>query len=775
MQIPSTSPLQDVHLNDYLRVIMRRRRTFLLAFCAVFIGVFYHTFTMKPIYEASATLHVRNEQGKGSLLGELGLGQQNSIDADIEILKSRTNAEQVVKKLHLDWQVQKKSKGLSFHLLEFDGVAPGGSCQVELTGADSYKLLDSAGNTLCSGKGGVIAQAGSLRLLITDIKGKPGDSFQLSKLSLLGAANGLKGRIKASEIGNKTGIVRLAYSDTDPQLTRDVVNTLAQVYLEQSVTFKTQEASKSLDFIEEQMKSVRGELDSAEKNLEAYKMSSGIISLDTESQKVFSKLSEVDKDLTQMGLQKKQMEFNMASLKDAMKKGKSYYPSDPVVSAMVGKLVELEGQKRGLISEFTEAHPQVRAVQGQIDEVQKRIIALYESNLKNLTKQESSVRQILNGYEGALKKLPETERELARRMRHTKVNADIYTLLLQKHEEARIARASTISNINIIDPAITPGAPIKPNKQKNLLLGLLVGLMLGVGLAFFQEYLDDSIKDAEGARLQLNAPVLAVIPFIPRREGDENGRSASLITQLEPKSAVSEAFRSLRTSIHFSAINREKKFLLITSTFPGEGKTTISANLAVTLSQTGGRVLLLDCDLRRPQLHNLFSRAKVPGLTEVLAGDATLESVLYDTGISGLDFVSAGTSPPNPAELLGSEQMANLLLSLGETYDHILIDAPPVLAVTDAPLLTTRCDMAMVVLETERVPVKAAQRMHEMLANVQAPVAGVIVNDKFGRSRERYGYYGGYYGYGYYGSGYYGEDEKAAKGKKPLWRRWFKW
>ncbi len=354
-------------------------------------------------------------------------------------------------------------------------------------------------------------------------------------------------------------------------------------------------------------------------------------------------------------------------------------------------------------------------------------------------------------------------------MRHTTVSAEVYTLLLQKREEARIAKASTISSINVIDPAITPATPLRPNKRKNLMLGLLVGLMLGAGLGFFQEYLDDTIKDAEGARREFSAPVLAIIPFIPHRNGDSaEEHGLSLIAQREPKSSVAEAFRGLRTSLHFSAINREKKLLIFTSAFAGEGKTTIAANLAATLVQTGARTLLIDCDLRRPNLHEFFKHAKAPGLTEVLAGDASFESVLRDTGLAGLDFVSAGTTPPNPAELLGSGRMAELLLRLKGAYDHILLDAPPVLAVTDAPLLTIRCDMALIVMETERVPVKAGRRMAEMLANVSAPVAGVIVNDKSGRSLERYGYYrDGYYGYGYYGSGYYSDEEPESRRKGP--------
>lgn len=763
----------EVHLHDYLRVVMRRRITFLLAFCAVFFGVAIYTFTAKPVYEASATLHVRDDKGgKGDLLGELGVSRQNPIDAEIEILKSRTNAEQVVTRMHLNWRIVNKSRGFSCRITDFATTVPDSEYHVVLTGGDSYNVFDRSEKLLATGRSDVLLQSGELRLLLTDIKGKPGDSLRVSIKPLHVTANGLKSRIKAAEVGNKTSIIRLSYSDNDPVKARDVINTLADVYLQQSIAFKTQEASKSVEFIENQMNTIREELDTAEKNLQTYKTGTGVMKLDSETEELVKKISEIEKERTSLTLQKKQVEFARASQRDALKQGKVYTPAglkeDPAVGIMAGRLAELELQKRGLSSELTDTHPQVKAIQAQIDEIQKKLIAIYDTSQKNLVSQEAAAGQTLARYESALKKLPAAERDLARLMRHTKVNADIYTFLLQKHEESRIVKASTISNINVIDPAIIPQIPIKPNKQKNLLLGLLVGLMLGAGLAFFQEYLDDTIKDAESARRELGAPVLTVIPFIDRKDSKVSSRRSSLVTLLEPKSSVSESFRALRTSIHFSAINRVKKVIITTSTFPGEGKTTVVANLAVTLTQTGSSVLILDGDLRRPALHEIFAHSKVPGLTEILAGDSTIESVIHSTGTAGLDFISAGTSPPNPAELLGSEQMGTLLATLRERYDYILIDAPPVLAVTDAPLLTTLCDVVLVVMETERVPVKAGRRMAELLANVKAPVAGIIVNDKSAHNRERYG---DYYGYGYYGYGYYGEDENPTKTVKSWWRR----
>jgi tyrosine-protein kinase Etk/Wzc len=776
---PQQGEVEEVHLFDYLNVILRRRRIFLLLFLTIFIGVTLYTFLMKPIYGARSTLYVKDDKGSnGGILGELAmLNTSNPLDAEIEILKSRTNAEEVVKRLALNRNISKTSRGLTFEIAEFSSTAAEPDYSIELSGPESFIIKPADGSPVISAKVGQMVTTPTLTLLLRAINGAPGDSFRLQQLNFNATVEGLRQEIKASEVGKKTNIINVSYTNTDPLLARDIVNTLVQVYLDQSLSSKTEEASRTVTFIEDQLKGTRNELEQSEKNLQSYKSTTGVVKLDTEADELIKKFSEIEKDLAAVILQRKQVEFALAALQEAGRKKEIYAPvgfrDDPQIGAMANRLTELEVQKGALISGNTENHPQVKALQRQIDELQRQIQSTYETARLNLGRQEISIEQQLRQYEDKLRTLPAAERDLAGLMRYSKVNADIYTFLLQKHEEARIVKASTISNIKVVDPAITPDNPLQPQKKKNLLLGLLLGLMTGVGAVFFIEYLDDTIKGSEEAQRVIGAPVLAVIPFIPADGDQDSDLHTSMVTHLRPHSAISEAFRSLRTSLHFAAINREKKVLLITSTFPGEGKTTISANLAITLSQTGARVLVIDGDLRRPSLHTKFGHSKAPGLSELLAGDVPVASVLHNTGIPNLRLITAGTTAPNPAELLGSQKMADLLVALRNEYDHIIIDAPPVLAVTDAPLLTSRCDLVLLVLETERVPVKAAHRMVEMMANVRAPVGGIVLNNKSSTSMERYGYYGRYdstYG------GYYAEDgevqtEQSRKHQQKVWWR----
>jgi tyrosine-protein kinase Etk/Wzc len=760
-------------IRDYQRILFRRWKTFTISLVVVFSAVAFYTYRLKPIYEASTSLYIGETKGSQKF-SELGISPQSSIDSEIAIMLARSNTEQVVKQLHLDWQITKKSKGLTVRLSEFSG-SPGVTYQIELNGPDSFTVTDNLGSSLGTGHIGILFQQQNLKLLISELKGDRGDGFQLSLQPAHQIAAVIIRGIKAVELGSRTNIIQLSCTNNDPVLARDIVNNLAEIYLEQSVVVKAREASNSLEFLETQLKSVQADLDVAEDNLQAYKVSTGVSDLDAFAKDAFQTLLEADKKQKQLEFQKSELKVAIAEVTDSIATGKQYSPNasstanhkqdSPIAaagSASGDRLAEFYTRKELLLTRYTESHPQVRALQVQIKSELRRILEGYRAALKNLDVQEKLVKQQISVYEQNMKSLPEAEFKLARLLRHTKVTSDIYTYLLQRYQEARIIKASTTSNAHVVDPAITPQYPILPNKKKNILLGFLFGCMTGFGLVFLREYLDDNIKDSEMARRVLGAPVLAVIPAFPRNLNPDgkSDRAASLVAQHEPRSVIAEAFRSLRTSIHFSAVNKKKQIMLVTSTFPGEGKTTIIANLAVTLVQTGARVILLDCDLRRPALHELFGHGKVPGITEILAGDVTIQDALHDTGITGLDFLSSGTLPPNPSELLGSEEMERQLTILRESYDYILIDAPPVLAVTDAPLLTARCDMVLVVLQTERVPIKAAQFMGEMLVSVRAPIAGLVINDKSGNSLNRYGYYGNSYnGYGY-GYGYGEEFDK---------------
>jgi len=775
---PGPPHTEEVHLQDYLNVLFRRRKYALATFFTIVVLVVLYTLISRPVFEASATLHVQDEKVKGGdLLGDLGLSRDNPIETEVEILKSRTNVEEVVRRLRLNWAVDDIDDSVHFNLLEFSSQDEDPEYRITLTQPGFYSVKGEDWESGVEGQVGKLLKTESLSLLIETLEGDPGDGFTLTLQSFNSVVRSLRAAVQASEVGKGTNIIRLTYQNTDPVLASEIVNNLATVYLDRNVVLKTEEARKSVEFIKQQLDDVRKLLDDAEQSLQDYKRESGIVRLDSEAEALIERLTLADKEKTAIRLHSRQAEFAIKALQEAIRDGKAYAPSslldDPVLAELAKELAKLEVERRGLMADFTEAHPSVQLLSSQIVAAQKRMLDTFQSLQYGFLKRIDDLDDDIAGLEVELKKLPEAEQQLARLTRLATVNADIYTFLLQKHEEARIARAATISSINIIDPAIVPDEPVKPNKKKNLLLALIVGCMAGIGVAFFLEYLDDTVKDAESARAILGVPVLSVIPYISlpsaNGEGTEEKVKRTLITHLEPRSPAAEAFRSLRTALHFSSVNTEKKVLLVTSAFPGEGKTTVSANLAETMAKTGTRVLLLGCDLRRPSLHEIFTQPRSPGLTEVLIGDVEIEKTIHRTGINQLDFISAGMTPPNPSELIGSSRMGDILDDLTNEYDSVILDAPPLLAVTDASLLSIYADMALLVLEAGRVQVKAAQRMKELLDSLQIKVAGLVLNDKTGKGMEYYSYYRDRYGkygygqYGYYSSGY-GSEEKKSRG-----------
>ena len=292
------NPMEEVHLQDYLNVIYRRRKVFYIAFLVVFLGVALHTFIMKPVYEASATLYVKDEKAKSELLDALALGGATPVDAELEILKSRTNAEKVVEQLHLNWRIYDRPEEVTFRLLEFVSAAEEPSYTVELTGNDGYTVRDADKNLVGSGRSDQLLRGKGLTLLLADLKGDKGESFRIEILPFNETVTELRKRIKASEVGKKTNIISASYTDTNAKQACEVVNTLVRVYLDQSVGFKTEEANRTVGFVEQQLDQLRGTLETAEKDLQAYKSSSGVVQLDATAQELITKLSATEQERT---------------------------------------------------------------------------------------------------------------------------------------------------------------------------------------------------------------------------------------------------------------------------------------------------------------------------------------------------------------------------------------------------------------------------------------------------------------------------------------------
>lgn len=755
---------KEVHLSDYLNILLRRWKIAALVFALVFVGTALYTFLATPVYEASATLQVR-KPAQGGMLKELGMESESSLTTEIEVLQSRSLAEQVVRRMNLDWQVASVSPGLDVQIVEFSMNGTLVGLKIEMTSPSTYTVSDLTGRRLGSGESGRVFTADGVRLVLTLRGVQAGQSLTIERQPVEDLIVGIQRSIRVVEMGKGSNMLRVSSQHSDPARARDVVNLLIESYLATNVASKTREAGKTVDFISEQLSGLKENLDKSEQALQEYKVQTGLVTLGPEGGSLVGKVVGLEQQKTELNLKRQRVEYAIETLQQALRKGTPFTP--PVIEGaaqlaeLASRLAELEAARKGLLVNFTPAHPAVKEKEAEIRRVQESMLSAYQSARQELALGERDAAVTIAGYDAQLKEIPEAELELAKRERVHKVNAELYNFLLQKQQEAKIAQASTISSIDVIDPALTPKVPVKPNKKKNLALGLVLGLMLGVGLVFLLDYMDQSIKTSDDVRDRLGLPVLGIIPRIPFADEDARLPGKRLVTTLAPRSPVVEAFRALRTNLNFITAREAHKVILVTSSLPDEGKSTVSGNLATILSQTGAKVLLVGCDLRRPSLYAMFGQNFDPGLTNLLVeGEQAAVRKLDNPKV---DFLPSGKIPPNPAEILGSERMKKFLTMARERYDYVVLDAPPVLPVTDAQVLAPLSDLVLVVLEPCRVPERAAQQMVESLRAVDAPISGVILNDKSGRGFKYYGSYN-YYGNKYY-RGYYGESQDDFKEK----------
>jgi tyrosine-protein kinase Etk/Wzc len=406
--------------------------------------------------------------------------------------------------------------------------------------------------------------------------------------------------------------------------------------------------------------------------------------------------------------------------------------------------------------------------------------------MASLTAQADALGRVVDDYTVKLESLPDKNVQLARLERNRKVDENLYMMMREKYEESRITQAGQIGKVRIIDTALPPGLPISPKTRMNLILGVMVGLGLGIGVTFLSEYLDTSVRRIEDIEA-LGLPVLGAIPSIdPVAMNGHNEVSSilgqldkpwetkgRLVTHFKPKSPVSEAYRTVRTNLQYTESDKQVRSILVTSAGPGEGKSTTVANLAIAMSQQGVRTLLVDTDLRRPVVHRLFALEKHKGLSNVLVGKIQLHDAIQSTDIKNLDVLTCGILPPNPAEMLGSKRMKQVLAELNKHYEVCLYDSPPLIAVTDAAVLAKQVDGVLLVVKSGQTHQDALIRGVELLDNVRARVLGVLLNDV-----SRANTYGSYYYYYYYQYYYYygeGGDEKHRKrSRKNTWREMLK-
>lgn len=639
----------DIGLREILVVLLDAKWWVIgITVGVVLLSVLY-AFSATPIYEADVLIQI--EQQNNSPLGRMndtldGLFTTNApAEAELQIMTSRSVLMPVIRKLHLNIMAKPDCPPVigclfarddlgSVNVTHFQALDYQRPFILKAGANQSYTLYSPEGDRVLSGTVGKLAVAadGQTELYVQALSAPPGASFALTKLPIQLEAAELKQSIGATELGQQgmeTGMIQLTLSGADPVRIQQILNAVANQYLKQNIATKSAEARGSLAFINKQLPDLKVKLNAAETELSDYRVKHGAVNISQQTASLLTHSVELQSQLSQL------------------------------------KLKEAE-----LAQKFNPKFPTYTALRQQ------------EANIKNQ----------LSSLEDQVNHLPEQQRQYVRLQRNVTVYDALYTAMLRKAQDLRVVQAGTMGNVQIIDHAVTPITPVKPNKQLTIALGLMVGMILGVLMVFLKEMLSVSIRDPDSLEPAFGVPLFAVIPHSKaqaairwKTKGNQKTGTAGktfLLARTQKDYFAIEAMRGLRTNLHIATQGMERSVMTIGGASPGPGKSFISANLAHLIAQAGRRVLLVDADLRKGHLNDYFGTGRKPGLSEILSGEAQLDEVVK-VAEAGLNFVATGSLPANPSELLLTPIFKNFITEASEKYDVVLLDIPPYLAVSD--------------------------------------------------------------------------------------------
>jgi succinoglycan biosynthesis transport protein ExoP len=579
-----------------------------------------------------------------------------------------------------------------------------------------------------------------------------------------------------------TRLIEIHFTHPDPQVAAKVANAIAEVFVLINLEKKTATNSTTGDFLQKRIAELQSDIRTAEERLLNYAKSNQILTLDAGQNTVVDRLVGLNKQLLEAENERKMSE---AAYRVSNEPGAVDAMVAPNTREFEGKLADLNQKRQLLLVDNTEEWPEVKEVEKQIAGLEKQIkdahaqavlieSKLLETRYHQALDRERALRTSFNEQRGAT--LTQNEAAINYRIiqQEIETNKGLLDGLLQRGKENDVSAAGTQNNIHVVDYAPTPKLAVGPRRLQVIAVALLLSITFGVGLALFLEYLDDTLDTPDDVEKALRLPALAVIPlvegqlrrFFPGRRGKKgsngnangngngngNGGSLVLLSSLEGKSSLAESYRQLRTSVLLSKAGCAPKTILVTSSLPGEGKTTTAINMAVSLAQTAARVLIVDADMRRPRMHTVFHLSNKSGLSTILSNDlneAEMLKLVQQEPESGLYVLACGPMPPNPAELLGSEQMRRLLTFLERTFAHVIIDSPPVASFTDGVLIGALVDGVLLVVHAGKSSRDIARRGKQILTDVGAKIIGVVLNKATLRPHDYY-YYQSYYGSAYY-------------------------
>ena len=734
---------EQIHLRDYLRVIQRHRWTVITVFAIIVITVVIHAFTATPIYESTTRLIIDKENPNVVSIQEVMAIDASGTDyyqTQYKIIESRTVAREVIRRLHLD-------KSEEFFPKPKDDLIS--------------NLKRSIQETIAFWKDSITS------LLRTGDESIPKTLEGFEPNSPL--VDDFISKIEVSPIRNSR-LVDVNFQAKDPVLAATIVNTLANAYIDQNLEIKLRAVQDAVKWLHNRIQEEGNKVEKAEQALLRYKEKHSIVtdfSSDVENITA-QKLAQLNTQVVEVESERVEAETRY---KQAMALSNTPDMVDSIPEVLNNELIlqiksmEVELYKRmsELSKRYGQKHPQMVAIESELKTLNKRKTQEVNRVINSLKNEYRVILAKENSLKAALAKQKKDSLELNQKAieygvlrREAESARHMYELLIKRFKETSLTEDMKTGNIRIIDRAEVPEDPVKPKKKLNVFLAIILGLFTGIGLAFFFEYLDNTIKTPEDVKQHLNIPYLGLIPlFSTENKGIlKDDTSRELVTVNYPRSTASESYRGIRTSILFSSAETVPQVILITGVGPQEGKTITTANLAVTMAQADSKIVILDCDMRRANVHKVFGTANDHGISNLLVGNSNMREAIHHTRIPNLDVIPCGPIPPNPSELLGSTRMKTLLNSLRKHYAHILIDSPPSIAVTDAVVLSKSVDGVILVIRAGYTAKEIIKSGIAQFGAVGTHILGAVLNG-VDMSRDRY-----HYQYYYY---YYGKDVDRRK------------
>ena len=767
----------EIDLNAALHklwfIILRRRLVAIAVFLFVTVTAITLIIRSPEVYEATATLRI--ERQTPAILGHSvqnfdsgpGYGYAASLDfyeTQYKVISSRPVAEAVVEKL-----------GLSSNQLIAELKASLPASVFKQNQESNTDILADIDPTL------------KKKLALVHIGKRTDAKLLIEELEALDVPNLIKSKIEVKPIP-KSRLVHLSIQGRDPENITSLANAVAESYVSSNLAQKHEAAKEAVQWLSDQVLDLRGKLANSELTLHQFQAQNDIISVSLEDRRsiLSERLLHLNRTLSESKTESIHLHSQLKLFNEALSGAKSNLKlsglsSTPHLEHLQKQLSELYQEESNFSQRYTDSHPKLVNLRGRIKRIEEQLSVETKTNINSLGHQYRTQLAIISKLETEIESVKrenleanESSVDYSRLQRDASNNLQLYNLVLRRQKEAELSQMLKANNVHLLEPALVPINPIKPRRRLATMVSLVIAFALAICLAIAVDMVDNTVKGQEHIEALIGAPFLGVLPAISIQQNNENERAPvhdanntspqdkDQFILSNPRSSVAECSRTIRTNLFFMSPENPAHTIVVTSSSPQEGKSTVAINLSIAIAQSGKRTLLVDADMRRPRLHKSFSVSNENGLSNLIIGNQGLQECVKSSGVSDLDILPCGPIPPNPAELLHTEHFRKVLVELQEHYDQIIFDSPPVNPVTDAMILGSILDGIVFVTHAGKTRIPSAQQSKRRLEDVGGRILGVVLNNVDLEGGSRSGYYDYQYYY-YHRTGYYYDETAAAE------------